>query len=538
MAKTIINKCPNCGTWCEAEAKGLLGKMVSGWFNSVEKSSKVGEKLLGGIGGFAGSAVGTYTGIVNGAWQALVGDKFQFECPNCGAKWSTDDEIDDERELYNMECEVMGLLDSFGATCRQGKNGLETYVRKIQALLGDGRNSDLTRIYLKDMLAATYSELGDREKALESVNESLKISKDSPLSLAIKGYVIGEGRNCHDALAAMVSLINYKKFVDNEQPHLYTESQYHDRFMSIQNRYTSDFLSIHPEQRRFLYLIEGNLDDKLNQLPETVRLMPITQRPTEMEIIGMPQDNVLYICHPYKPNCYIPANEYQLELLRDELHEFCHIMECLGAKQISLSDTHTNQHEESHNNSTNISGGGSYDGYSGSASVGKQTNDALDSMIQRELSERHEFLCSKEYPPCLPPDIVWYNHRQEWQRKVKSRLEGRLIKDKYTIATSDSETIIGAKKLAIEAEVNALGALLNAAYDGSSDFTIKQTETYSQEVEVVFWPLDEYETTQKQITSPVTAKLQVQSSKNKNWIVIALVAVIVVLAVILCVVLL
>ena len=159
-------------------------------------------------------------------------------------------------------------------------------------------------------------------------------------------------------------------------------------------------------------------------------------------------------------------------------------------------------------------------------------------MIQRELSERHEFLCSKKYPPYIPNDIVWYNHRQEWQRKVQSRMEGRLIKDKYTIATSASETITGAKKIAIEAEVNALGASLNVGYDGASDFTIKQSESYSQEVEVEFWPLDEYETSTQRQTVLTYSKIQEQRPKKTNWTVVALVGVIVVLAVILGVVLL
>ena len=29
MAKTIINICPNCGTWCGAEAKDLLDKLAN-----------------------------------------------------------------------------------------------------------------------------------------------------------------------------------------------------------------------------------------------------------------------------------------------------------------------------------------------------------------------------------------------------------------------------------------------------------------------------------------------------------------------------
>ena len=134
---------------------------------------------------------------------------------------------------------------------------------------------------------------------------------------------------------------------------------------------------------------------------------------------------------------------------------------------------------------------------------------------------------------------MWYSHRQEWQRKVSSRLEGRLIKDVYTIATSHSETISGAKKLAVEAEVNALVASLSVGYEGSSDFTIKQSESFSQQVEVEFYPMSEYKKTQASpMMTGATDVQQKKTNKNNRWTVIALVVLVVILAVVLGVVLL
>lgn len=576
MAKTIIQKCPECGKWCETHAKNPFEKIV----DTMKEGVTIGGRYLGNVGELVGAGASVPLGFLKGI-GSLIGNKYRFKC-QCGAEWGTNDEKDDKRDLYDMEREVGELLGVFGETCQKGKSELEAYAHKVQSLLDDDRNSNVTRIYLRDILAATYSELDDKKNAMVSINESLKLSGECahdfqeklgglenvfgsegrmkivndiflssvsllgdkenavvtinesqktfgvhPLSLAIKGYAMGEGRNSIDALAAMRLLMNYKRASVNGKYCLYTESQFHDRFVEIQNKYASGFLSMPADQRRFLYLIDGNLDDKLSSLPETIMLLPLLQLPTEMEMIGSPQDNVLYICHPYKANCYIPADEYQLELLRDELHEFCHIMECLGAKQISLSDSHTKRGDESRDKSTRIEGGVGYKGYSVGGGYEKQTRDSFDSMIQHELSERHEFLCPKDYSPYVPQDIVWYSHRQEWQRKVQSRLEGRLITDKYTIATSQSETISRSKKLAIEAEVKALGASLNLRYEGTSDFSISQSESYSQQVEVEFWPLKKIQTSKPQ-----------GSPKKKNWTIVALIAVIVILAVILGIVLL
>lgn len=42
MEKTIINKCPNCGEWCEAEAKGMVGSFFRDWGNILEQTSEMG----------------------------------------------------------------------------------------------------------------------------------------------------------------------------------------------------------------------------------------------------------------------------------------------------------------------------------------------------------------------------------------------------------------------------------------------------------------------------------------------------------------
>jgi tetratricopeptide (TPR) repeat protein len=539
MAKKIINKCPNCGTWSEAEEKNLFGRFISSAQDTAESASKIGNKLfskvgLGKVGEEVVGDVGAIVGIGRGMKDFVDGDNYRFVCPRCGNKWSVYDDEKKDICQYEIYVEAKEMAEHFGEVCQKGPKELESFAHQVQLKLNDERNFELSKLYLYNLLAATYHELNNRDKALSFAKEALSIVPDKSISQAIKGYVMGVGRNSSDALAALTSLIKYKDFSTDDQIGLFTEEQYHDRFLEIQNRYITDFLSMPVDQRRFVYLIDGNIDGKLKFIPETIRLLPKSDLPTEIKIIGVPQENVLYICHPYKPDCYIPANEYQLELLRDELHEFCHIMDYLGAKRISLSDSHTNQQGESREDSIDVKGGGSYNGYSGSAHVGNQSSSSLDTMIHREFSEQRDFQCSKDMPPCIPADIVWYHHRQEWQLKVISRLEGRLIKDKFTIATSQSETVYGSKKLTVEAEVNAVATSLNATFDKSSNFTIKQSESYYQEVEVEFWPLGDYSITPKQITPSTTPLIDQPQPKprSKRGTILILAAVIVVVIII------
>lgn len=354
----------------------------------------------------------------------------------------------------------------------------------------------------------------------------------------VSGYISGSGHNATSAYSSMKSLLTYKGLADDNV--FYTPSQCHDRFVEIQNSYAEQFLLMPVEKRRFLYLVDGNLDDKLTSLPESVSLLPILQLPKDIDFIGTPQENILYICHPYKHNLYIPSSSYQLELLRDELNEFCYVMEQLGAKHIELSDSHSNQQGENSNKSQHISAGGAYQGYSGNADITTSTKEAFDMIVQSAISKKQDFLCSKEYPPQVPKEgLVWFPHRQEWQRQSQSRLEGRLVNGQYTIATSHAETISNAKKLAVEAEVKALGAELNASYQNESDYQINQSESYSQQIQVEFYPMDEYRTPVSNVSERVISESKPgDSPKKRNIPVIILASIVVILSIILAVVLL
>ena len=538
MGKTIWNKCPNCDTWCRAEAKGFVGRMFRGWGDSVEETSETGRKLLGGLGETAGAVIGSYAGGVNGIIEAVAGDKFQFVCPECGAKWSTDDESDDESELMAFEGEVLELIEKYHTVCNQGKKAIESFIPRIQAKLGDSRNSDLTKVYLFDLMAVAFNDMGNNEKATTYIGESTKISSQMLITDVVSGYISGAGHNAVSAYSSMKSLLTYKGLADNNV--FYTPAQCHDRFVEIQNRYAEQFLLMPVEKRRFLYLVDGNLDDKLTTLPESVSLLPILQLPKDIDFIGTPQENILYICHPYKHNLYIPSSSYQLELLRDELNEFCYVMEQLGAKHIELSDSHSNQQGESSSNAQNVSAGGAYQGYSGKVDIATSTKEAFDMIVQSAISKKQDFLCSKEYPPQVPKEgLVWYPHRQEWQRQSQSRLEGRLVSGQYTIATSHAETISNAKKLTVEAEVKALGAELNASYQNESDYQINQSESYSQQILVEFYPMDEYRSSVTNVIDRVISDSKPNgTTKKRNLSVIILATVVAILAIVLAVVLL
>ena len=541
MAKTIWNKCPNpnCGTWCQAEKKGFFGRWSRGWENSIETGMEAGEKIGKDFGAIIGASLGSPFGMtVGGGWEAVAGDKFQFECPKCGAKWSTDDENNDESELKAFEEEVVELIEKYHTVCNQGKKALESFVPRIQAKLGDRRNSDLTKVLLLDLFAVLYNEMGNKDRATTYIKESQKVNDKVPITDVVSSYLSEADRNAIDAYSSMKALMAYKEIAEKNL--FYTPAQCHDRFIEIQNIYAEQFLLIPVEKRRFLYLVDGNLDDKLTTLPDNVSLLPILQLPKDINFIGPHQENTLYICHPYKHNLYIPSTSYQLELLRDEVNEFCFVMDQLGAKHIELSDSHSKQQGENPSNAQTISAGGAYQVYSGKADISTSKKKAYDMIVQDAISKKQDFLCSKECPPQVPKEgLVWYPHRQQWQLQVKSRLEGRWISGQFTIATTRTETISNAKKLAVEADVKALGAELNVRYQNESDYQINQSESYSQQILVEFYPMDEYRSSATNVIDRVISDSKPNgTTKKRNLPVIILATVVAILAIVLAVVLL
>ena len=104
----MIQKCPECGQWCEAGKDGFLDRGSRGLVNGYVGAIDAGEKI-GGVVGKTGKKMGGYIaalgagviGFANAALESLSGDDFYFICPECGHEWSTDNPEDDQTEEYN-----------------------------------------------------------------------------------------------------------------------------------------------------------------------------------------------------------------------------------------------------------------------------------------------------------------------------------------------------------------------------------------------------------------------------------------------------
>lgn len=522
MKDSIIQRCPKCGKWCIASRKNAIQRLTGDIVDYADTLGEFGDEHLGNLGKLAGKICGTYTGTAKGLFNALVGDKYQFTCPRCGCNWSTNDDIGDETNAYDhwryrrQKCSEWQSI-----TISKNPSQVNAYIKLLSSELNENDVDDETSAIIHDTLAVVHYMQNNKQEALNQINQSLELYDDDN-SRALKGVILGGGRNSFDSYKALRELIHYRQ-TEYESPY-FTKDDFRTKFEDTQSSYVSHFLEIPQQQRRFVYLVSGNLDDKLTQLPDELYVLPIGFLPTEMHFEGAPTEQTLYVCHPYKPNLYIPYDRYELELFRDELKEFCWVMECLGAKKIDFIDA---QSETSHLNSqeeNNIHGEGGYKGKgSGKLDYNSEYSNELDENTKELLKDGKTFDLSPYTLPYIPKDVVWYQHKQEWQRNCTSRFEGRLREYDFTISTVSSETLSESKRQKLETEINVMLVELSAGAEHKESMQLKKTEAHSTKCHVEFYPLSDYEKVTRK-RSPIRSSYKLQEIEGKegkktNWVI-------------------
>ena len=122
-----------------------------------------------------------------------------------------------------------------------------------------------------------------------------------------------------------------------------SKSEFETELNNAAERYADVFLQIPKTERKFLVI-----DDELRYLPDSFMVLSRSMLDS-LESVGLEFPNgyasekALYICHPYKTNMYLDAENYKDELFYDQLNELIEVLQCLGAKQIEFTDLKTNE---------------------------------------------------------------------------------------------------------------------------------------------------------------------------------------------------
>lgn len=259
MLKKMIQRCPNCGQWLETGRAGIIGRAFSGWVDGCvacgDVGSKIGEKVgYKNIGAFLGGAFGSYISIFDGIDNAISGEHYQFECVSCGAKWSTDDENDDQTALYEKWEKEVAQLKKVKEKWQSAESH-EDYT-KVYRLI-----KQYLKTFTDDQLIASLSDYaalclwfknGSIDDALEMITNSLNIF-DYNEGHAIKGLILSDKEEL-TPLESYSGMVEISKLLCDPEPQIsYLElNTYKVKFNELANIYQNQIQHIPADDRKYI----------------------------------------------------------------------------------------------------------------------------------------------------------------------------------------------------------------------------------------------------------------------------------------------
>ncbi len=485
----MIQKCPNCGTWCETEGTGMIQRFSQGWNKSVDNAAAFvgGESYIGNI---IGGAIGGNTGLIRGGLKALFGDKYEFHCPSCGYEWGTDDESDDQIEDYLREQRQNGdditeeLDKEYNRyeSSKQYQKGIAYFEELLNDSDYEGYQSHILR-----KLALLYSKINDKDAAINACRRGVELLRDYPWSyddsfLRFIWYRLDDSLIDARQLSLMVCQNATDETIDNK---LLKDVALED-FNDYDKQYAEIYTQLDYKERKAIFVVP----DYTNLFQTHVGVFTRYRLPKEIIQnlpIGHPVDNQIYIGHPYIPELYLPIETYQYAFVEDRVREFCEIAQALGATEITVEALNASNTSQNGTRDRRASGEASYSGHQASGFY-------HDNIVGGSVEEKYQALnFHQEYAPNepvhLPEKMVWYQHESGWQRLYQQRLKG-ILSHEERIETRKSQVLSGSELKEIKGEVKTIFEA-NGEWEESMEEKFVQEENAILSIKVKFAPLSQ-----------------------------------------------
>ena len=271
----------------------------------------------------------------------------------------------------------------------------------------------------------------------------------------------------------------YPSNTDDIQFYVQNKNQYY-------NSYITNFLNEDYNNRKVITIA------KTNQLfkQDHITLLQMNNLPAVNFPITHPKQDHTYVCHPYKTDTYLPIEEYDYELLTDRINEYCYLLQCLGATSISIENTKGESSDTNTNNSSQINAEGSVKLYSGKINEAKnqRTRDYVKNMLK--IGREQQFNPIK--PPFVPDNLIWFPHEIGWQRLVRQRLEGNMLKHSEYMSSTDHKILSNSEMSDINGELKILLASLKGGQKQEKETNIESNQEIEWRINVEFKPIEAF----------------------------------------------
>ena len=281
-----------------------------------------------------------------------------------------------------------------------------------------------------------------------------------------------EKENSTFALAKLIELSSYKSklptILKNPLAGIINE---------IYSNKNKDFFAKDYRVRKMFIPIEKIADISGGKVPEVL----ISELPNLVLPVGHPIPYEVYVGHPLDKNVYYPISSYQVELLKDKIHEFCYLVQCLGATELTIEAYNAAYSSKETNNRTDANAElGSF----AKANYHNERKSKLYEEISNSMSVHQQFTPNKE--PFVPEGLMWFQHEVSWQRMASQRLVGGLTFHEERMETKKVQMLENRELTQVKAQIKALFLKADFAYDSEEDSKFQQHENDTLSIKVKF----------------------------------------------------
>ena len=252
------------------------------------------------------------------------------------------------------------------------------------------------------------------------------------------------------------------------------------------NSFLSKFAEIDYNDRKVITI---SRTEKLFK-SDHITLLQMNNLPAVNFPITHPKQDHTYVCHPYKTDTYLPIEEYDYELLTDRINEYCYLLQCLGATSISIENTKGESSDANAHNSSQINAEANIKLYSGKIDETKsqRTRDYVKNMLK--IGREQQFNPIKQ--PFVPDNLIWFPHEIGWQRLVRQRLEGNMLKHSEYMSSTDHKILSNSEMSDINGELKILLASLKGGQKQEKETNIESNQEIEWRINVEFKPIEAF----------------------------------------------
>ena len=209
---------------------------------------------------------------------------------------------------------------------------------------------------------------------------------------------------------------------------------------------------------------------------------------------GIPQKKTLYVVHPHHNRTFFPYKGALYALFNAKLNELLNLVQALGAIHIKIEYLQGHSHLQ-------------------------QAQDPVFDDKQKDKKGQNKdtsnFVIEQQFNPVhkvhLPAQMIWYNHRPEWQNLAKQRLQGSLANAEILLST---ENIILIPAHEIEEIEEELQELVSFGYERSGGRSKKRGKKAAKEEEEKAFTLER--TAQEKIVCKVSIAFEAKEKLTKE----------------------